>query len=259
MVQSQADRRESQSHSGSKSKVRISYGLLNDRSFEIRKRDSERGLQPSEISHAYQRPSTQEHSISHISPVAMRQSEVMSHGPSLVDSLQRKELNSNHTILPHPRSSESFINAISSISHQPPNRISLQREPPADTRRDWLKRETSPRIEFAHSPRHSQVASTPITPASPMNYTTLTPINSNAPSTPTYDTRKEPYYSREPARVVMRSVAGGKRNSQMNETATFGPNSLRRSGMQEESMCSSRDSGIEVLQYDWQAPCCRNE
>lgn len=36
----------------------------------------------------------------------------------------------------------------------------------------------------------------------------------------------------QPGRVTMRSVVGGKKNSQCNDTATFGKNSMLKSGQQ---------------------------
>lgn len=52
----------------------------------------------------------------------------------------------------------------------------------------------------------------------------------------------------------MKKVAGGLRNTSAgNETATFGLNSSRLSN---DSLSITEDSGIEVLQYNWAAPCC---
>lgn len=43
----------------------------------------------------------------------------------------------------------------------------------------------------------------------------------------------------------MRSVAGGKKNSQCNDTATFGKNSMLKNGQQEiDNISESQDSGI---------------
>jgi hypothetical protein len=54
----------------------------------------------------------------------------------------------------------------------------------------------------------------------------------------------------------MRSVIGGKRNSLLNDTATFGKNSQK--GPLNETFSESNDSGIDVLQMDWMGACCKN-
>lgn len=56
----------------------------------------------------------------------------------------------------------------------------------------------------------------------------------------------------------MRSVIGGKRNSLLNDTATFGKRS-QKGAIDNDLFSESNDSGIDVLQADWTAPCCKNE
>ena len=53
----------------------------------------------------------------------------------------------------------------------------------------------------------------------------------------------------------MKTVYGKEGNSLLNDTATFGKNS----GYVNKEVDNSVDSGIDVLQVDWQAPCCKND
>jgi hypothetical protein len=85
------------------------------------------------------------------------------------------------------------------------------------------------RIETAHSPRHSNFISFNSTRGSNPAPLKQDPPAKIDPPARMETVRQEPRKEElaVPSKIVMRSVIGGKRNSLLNDTATFGKSSLR--------------------------------
>jgi hypothetical protein len=59
-----------------------------------------------------------------------------------------------------------------------------------------------------------------------------------------------------PMKVTMKKVASSRKLSGMGESLSFGSRTKIRDN---DSISSSSDSGIDVMQYDWTVPCCKND
>lgn len=171
-----------------------------------------------------------EGSINQVSPVNPRPSNT--HPASLYSSHRREQsrpslYNPTEQLEPPTDSIINGINQLTSrISTLPNSRPNNPQDPRYSqaselSRHDHLRRESSPtyihpRIEIAHSPRHSNFISPP--PKTILPQVVREPVRAES---------KRDEVVVPAGKIVMRSVIGGKRNSLLNDTATFGKSSGR--------------------------------
>ena len=135
-MQPQERRESSQSQSGSKSKIRISYGQPSDKSMEIKRREGPREMAGSQVSKvSMQSNKLAEGSINQVSPINNRPSNTSP--PSLFSSQRREQSRPsvhNPTADQVEPPSDSIINGInqlaSRISTHPNARTLNIQEPP---------------------------------------------------------------------------------------------------------------------------------